>query len=78
MYSQKIFTVEGVNVTYLLRRVQSLFTPRAEVPEEVKTVLQECKTVEELLDFFFTTDFYVDEAFISLFEKRMQELECPF
>jgi hypothetical protein len=48
------------------------------VPVELKAALQQCQNVEELLDFFFTTDFYVDEQFIALFEKRLQELECPF
>ncbi len=70
--------MQGVNVTYLLRRVQSLLTKKADVPEELTQALQQCQTVEALLDFFFTTDFYVDEAFIALFEKRLQELECPF
>jgi hypothetical protein len=78
MYSAKIFTLEGVNVTYLLRRVQALLTRKEDVPVELKAALQQCQNVEELLDFFFTTDFYVDEQFIALFEKRLQELECPF
>ncbi|HEV7333920.1 MAG TPA: hypothetical protein VGN63_22995 [Flavisolibacter sp.] len=78
MYSAKVFTVEGVNVTYLLRRVQHLFNAKEQVPEVLTTALQQCQTTEQLLDFFFTTDFRVDEAFIHQFEKRLQEVECPF
>ena len=78
MYSAKIFKVTGLHFSYLLRRVQSLLPQKAQAPEEVIIALGQCQTVEQLLDFYFTTDLHVNEAFISLFEKRMQDLECPF
>jgi hypothetical protein len=62
----------------LLQWVFLRFQKQEEVPKEVKAALQECQNMEQLLDLLFATDFHRDEAFLALFEKRIQEIDTPF
>ena len=75
MFSIKIITITCEQSTYRLRRVQPSVVQKADVLEEVSAAFQACGTETELLDFYFTTDYPVNEAFILLFEKRMHELQ---
>jgi hypothetical protein len=60
----------------LYQQVKALFCMQDEVPEEVKVALQQRRGMNDLLDFLFSTDFHRDEAFMQLFERRIQELDA--
>ena len=65
----------GLILMHLCGKVQSLFQKKEAVPMEVRSALQECKDMHDLLDLLFSTDFHSDDAFLSLFERRIQELD---
>jgi len=61
---------------YLVSKVKALFLPKQQgaLPEAV-AALQQCQNIEQLLDLLFATDFHNDEAFLRLFERRIDELD---
>jgi hypothetical protein len=63
---------------HLLQKVLSCGGKKDDVPPEVKEAIQQCQTMEDLLDLLFATDFNKDEQVIALFERRMEEIEPSF
>ena len=75
---QNNISPNGPMLMHLYQKAQSLFQRKAAVPVEARDALQECKNMEQLLDFLFSTDFYQDEAFQALFQQRIEELDAAY
>ena len=73
MCSLKPTTKEGY-----FNKARRLFVPKGEVPPELQQAINDCSTLEQLLELLFTTDFIKDEAILKAFDQRMEELEASF
>jgi hypothetical protein len=47
------------------------------VPEELQFLINECRNIQELLDLLFSTDWSSNEAIITAFDRRLDELVNP-
>jgi hypothetical protein len=72
---QNSISPKKANLLHLTGCVVSLFSRKETVLQEVRASLQDCQNMHDLLDLLFSTDAPRDEAFLSLFEKRIQELD---
>jgi hypothetical protein len=61
-----------------LTKAHRIISPKGQVPAELQQAINECSTLEQLMEFLFTTDFVKDEAILDAFDKRMEELEASF
>jgi hypothetical protein len=76
---QQLISLTKAALLHLLHKARALFTPKEDpVPQEVRDALQQCQNMEDLLNLLFASDFHKDEAFLRLFEKRIEELDAPF
>ena len=75
---QNNISLKGQTLLHLYQKAQSLFQRKETVSVEAREALQECKNMEQLLDFLFSTDFYRDEAFQTLFQQRIEELDAAY
>jgi hypothetical protein len=76
---QNVISLTRQTLLHLVHKVHSLFRKKeGSVPQEVREALLQCQNMEQLLDLLFSTDFNKDEAFLKLFEKRIDEIDPPF
>lgn len=75
---QNLIHLTRESLLHLAAKAVSLFKGNDPVSQEIKAALQQCSNMEELLDLLFSTDFPHDEAFLSLFEQRIQELDAQY
>jgi hypothetical protein len=63
------------SLRHMCQQVQTRFQKKDDVLHEARAALQECKDMYQLLDLLFSTDFHRDEAFLELFQQRIQEID---
>lgn len=72
---QSLTSLTRESLLHLAKKAGSLFKGRDAVSQEVKVALQQCQNMHELLDLLFS-DIPRGEAFLSLFEQRIQEIDA--
>jgi hypothetical protein len=72
MTSYKISS-KGILLDLLFRLCNPIRNERG-IPIALEHVLNDCKTLEAVLDLYFTTDFPKDEGVILAFERRIYQL----
>ena len=73
---QNLIHLTRESLLHLAAKATCLFGVADSVSQETKAALQQCQNMQELMDLLFSTDFPHDEAFLSLFEQRIQELDA--
>jgi hypothetical protein len=76
IYMPCVFFRAGGVIRHLWEKLHSLFHRKDDVPEEIKAALRDCHNMHQLLDFLFSTDFHKDERVLTLFERRIKEIDA--
>jgi hypothetical protein len=62
-------------LSFLQRVKYRLSRKHKQVPEELKQAIDDCSSVQQLLNLLFSIDFIMNEATLDAFDKRFDELD---
>ena len=69
------YSKPGTKEGFLQRAYKYLIRRKENIPPELQQAINDCASLQELIDLLFSTDYTMDEAMIAAFDQRIDELE---